>query len=133
MLSGGAIIASQLPLDVNLGYIAIKFNAVAVGSSYPGIDYMTFTATALEYATDDLWAETERSQLPVNDAKSILQITGYVPCFRENPLHLRDIGAFMNKATSFVRSHSKKIGGALSALFPGFSAPISAAADYSQS
>lgn len=132
-IQDGIVIASRFPLDVQSGYIAIKFNTVAVGSNYPGIDYMTFTSTAIEYATDDLWAETEKSQLPVNDAASLVQITGFAPCFSENPLHMRDIHAFMNRASSFLRGHSRKIGGALSALFPSFAGPISAVADYVQS
>jgi len=130
---GGVVTGSAFYLDDGVGYQVIAFSSSATGTSYPGINYLGMVTAAIEYKSDDQWAETEYSMLDAGQSDTILQIVGHAPCFAENPNHLKVLRDFIGRATSMVRQHSRKIGMALTALFPAYAAPFSAVSNFLQS
>jgi len=129
--SNGLVDASNFYLDDNNGYIVLMFSAgldSGTTATYSALNFNVVWASTLEAQNNDPYLEHD---FPDHYTETFLRVKDL--CARdfpisENPLHWSEITRFVKSGVNFLRSHSGKIGAALSVLFPQFAAPIGAVA-----
>jgi hypothetical protein len=132
MFTSYAAIDQLTFVPMRLGYPLTRDRFVAsfmnvgktsLSATFAGLTFVRLNSYVLEYRTDDPWFETETPPCPPDVYDRGFWLTGKLPKFYENPTHLQKLAELARGAGSFLRSHARKIGGALSALFPSF-APV---------
>lgn len=89
-----------------------------------GCEYVLTYVVNLEIVTNDQWHEDHLASSEFRDFMDALSAVRHVEPFHENPLHAKDIINGLKRGFNFARKHVGVIGGALSKIFPAFSAPI---------
>lgn len=102
-------------------------------SSRNSLSYQMTFHWNLEFITEDVWAELNRSPLQASCVLDIEQLALTHPCFTHNPIHIKDLMNFVNGSVAYLRSHSKLIGNMLAGGFPGLAPIITPIADALQS
>jgi len=131
-IAAGSVTNTQFPLDDNTGYCAFSVTSVLNNSAY-ALDFHCVLTTALEFKTEDQYAELEFPSISSNATNDIINWMSRDFPITENPLHWDDVTSFVSRVGRFAASHAKKIGGALSTLFPAYALPINFVANRLQS
>jgi hypothetical protein len=104
-------------------FIAISCVTEAIGTNqFPGLDFELCATHSMELQTNDQWYPAAPPTMSTPMMESALSKVKLETQFFENPEHLAKIGAFLGGLGRSFRLHAGKIGGALSVLFPQYSA-----------
>jgi len=128
----GAIQNCSFPLN-KCRFVAVTAVTSLVGPSFPGYDFFLQHTSCLEFQTQDQWYNARVSTMPSSEVFVALDLVKLETQFFCNPNHLAQIGQFISGAGRMVKRHAGKLGGALSVLFPGYSAVFRTLANAIQS
>jgi hypothetical protein len=118
----GVLTNASFPLDSGMPVVVEIISTLGIGSTFPAIDFLMTQAYAIEFITSVQWYEAEFCMMRTTDRMNAIDRLATVPQFSENPMHLETLWKSIKGAPNFLRSHSAKISGALSAIFPQYSA-----------
>jgi hypothetical protein len=129
--AGAHAMSCSFPLSASR-FIAVTCQDINIGSAtvpnFPGIDFDYCVTHSLEFQTNDQWYNAATPTLSREAMETAYDIVKQETQFFENPDHLARIAAFLGGMGRTLRTHVGKIGGALSVLFPQYSAAFGAVA-----
>lgn len=109
----GIVTNCSFSLENASPFMVFVINTVSTGTTYPGLDFLSTFATALEFVTQSQWYEAELPMLGTLERIQAIDRLERVPQFNENPTHLQKLYSTISSGARLLGKHKFQVSSAL--------------------